>query len=98
MEPMEEGVEYSIPTINISPLISGRKSRHAVAGDIGQACRECGFFYITGHGVEEGLQRRLEDLSRRFFAQDVETKMEIRMARGGRAWRGYFPVGGELTS
>ena len=20
------------------------------------------------------------------------------MARGGRAWRGYFPVGGELTS
>jgi hypothetical protein len=98
MEPMEEGVEYSIPTINISPLISGRKSRHAVAGDIGQACRECGFFYITGHVVEEGLQRRLEDLSRRFFAQDVETKMEIRMARGGRAWRGYFPVGGELTS
>jgi isopenicillin N synthase-like dioxygenase len=24
--------------------------------------------------------------------------MEIRMARGGRAWRGYFPVGDELTS
>jgi len=24
--------------------------------------------------------------------------MKIAMARGGRAWRGYFPVGGELTS
>ena len=24
--------------------------------------------------------------------------MEIAMARGGRAWRGYFPIGGELTS
>ena len=24
--------------------------------------------------------------------------MEIRMALGGRAWRGYFPVGAELTS
>ena len=24
--------------------------------------------------------------------------MQIAMARGGRAWRGYFPVGGELTS
>ena len=24
--------------------------------------------------------------------------MRIRMALGGRAWRGYFPVGGELTS
>jgi isopenicillin N synthase-like dioxygenase len=25
-------------------------------------------------------------------------KLEIAMARGGRAWRGYFPIGGELTS
>jgi isopenicillin N synthase-like dioxygenase len=90
--------EYSIPIINISPLAGGTEGRHAVAAEIGQACRECGFFYITGHGVNEGLQRRLENLSRRFFAQDVYAKMEIRMSRGGRAWRGYFPVGGELTS
>jgi isopenicillin N synthase-like dioxygenase len=44
------------------------------------------------------LQQRLEESSRRFFAQDVATKMEIAMERGGRAWRGYFPVGAELTS
>jgi isopenicillin N synthase-like dioxygenase len=90
--------EYSIPIINVSPLIDGVKGRQVAAAGIGQACRECGFFYITGHGVDEGLQQRLEDLSRRFFAQDVELKMEIPMARGGRAWRGYFPVGDELTS
>ncbi|MBO0726153.1 MAG: isopenicillin N synthase family oxygenase [Blastocatellia bacterium] len=90
--------EYSIPIIDISPLIHGIKGRQAVAAGIGQACRECGFFYIIGHGVDEGLQQRLQDLSQRFFAQDVEAKMEIRMARGGRAWRGYFPVGDELTS
>jgi isopenicillin N synthase-like dioxygenase len=41
---------------------------------------------------------RLEDASRRFFALPPADKMEIEMARGGRAWRGYFPVGGELTS
>lgn len=98
MQPVEEGVEYRIPIINISPLIGGTEGRHDVADIIGQACRGCGFFYITGHGVEKGLQQRLEDLSRRFFAQDIEAKMEIQMARGGRAWRGYFPVGGELTS
>ena len=98
METVKEGVEYSIPVIDISPLIGGTEGRHAVAAEIGQACRECGFFYITGHGVDEGLQKRLEQLSRRFFAQDLEAKMEIRMARGGRAWRGYFPVGDELTS
>lgn len=32
------------------------------------------------------------------LAQAIERKIEIRMALGGRAWRGYFPVGGELTS
>src|SRR5262249_49915935 len=98
MKTVAEGVDYSIPIIDISPLIGGTEGRFAVANKIGQACRACGFFYITGHGVDEGLQQRLERLSRLFFAEDVETKMEMRMAHGGRAWRGYFPVGGELTS
>ncbi|MBO0858102.1 MAG: isopenicillin N synthase family oxygenase [Chloracidobacterium sp.] len=98
MERFEKGVECSIPVINIGPLLSGTAGRQGVAAEIGEACRKCGFFYITGHGVDEGLQRLLEDLSRLFFAQEVESKMEIRMDRGGRAWRGYFPVGAELTS
>src|SRR5215468_9202775 len=42
--------------------------------------------------------QRLVRLSRQFFAQGADTKMRIAMTRGGRAWRGYFPVGGELTS
>src|SRR5262245_39096657 len=88
----------TIPIIDIGPLVGGTEGRYAVAAEIGQACRECGFFYVVGHGVDEGLQQRLEHLSRRFFAQEVEAKMEIHMARGGRAWRGYFPVGGEQTS
>ena len=88
----------NIPIINISALVSGKEDRHEVAAKIGQACRDCGFFYIVGHGVEEALQRRMEKLSQEFFAQDLETKLEIAMSRGGRAWRGYFPVGGELTS
>jgi isopenicillin N synthase-like dioxygenase len=37
-------------------------------------------------------------LSQQFFALDEDTKLAIRMERGGPAWRGYFPVGGELTS
>ncbi|BAY06946.1 isopenicillin N synthase family dioxygenase [Calothrix sp. NIES-2098] len=94
---VEEGFSY-VPVIDISPLVSGKGDRLTVASKIGQACRECGFFYIVGHGVHERLQQRLEQLSRKFFAQDLETKLEIRMALGGKAWRGYFPVGGELTS
>ncbi len=88
----------SVPIIDISALVSGKGDRLTVASQIGQACRKCGFFYIVGHGVDEGLQQRLEQLSRQFFAQDLETKLKIRMALAGKAWRGYFPVGGELTS
>jgi isopenicillin N synthase-like dioxygenase len=88
----------SIPVIDISPLAGGEPGRHAVAAEIGRACREDGFFYIVGHDVDEDLQRRLEDHSRTFFAQVPEHKLKIAMSHGGRAWRGYFPLGDELTS
>jgi isopenicillin N synthase-like dioxygenase len=87
-----------IPVIDISDLTPGAPGQRSTAAAIGRACRESGFFYIAGHGVEEALQTRLASLSREFFAQDLESKLEIQMARGGRAWRGYFPVGAELTS
>jgi isopenicillin N synthase-like dioxygenase len=87
-----------IPIIDISGLVHQTDGRYEVADQIGQACRDSGFFYIVGHGVDEALQLRLEEVSRQFFAQKLETKLDISMARGGRAWRGYFPVGGELTS
>lgn len=87
----------SIPVIDIEPLVTGTAPA-PVAAAIGEACRTDGFFRITGHGVGEDLQSRLERLSREFFAQDTATKMKIAMRHGGHAWRGYFPVGDELTS
>ena len=69
----------------------------AAAAAIGRACCRHGFFYVVGHGVAPGLRERLERVARRFFALDVETKLAIGMRRGGRAWRGYFPIGAELT-
>ena len=62
------------------------------------ACRELGFFYARGHGVPPETIAALAQASRRFFALPEARKCAIAMARGGRAWRGYFPVGGELTS
>lgn len=88
----------SVPVIDISALVAGTSRRLETADSIGAACRDHGFFYISGHGVSEDLQARLEEHSRAFFALDLETKLRIRMAFGGRAWRGYFPPGGELTS
>jgi isopenicillin N synthase-like dioxygenase len=88
----------ALPIIDIRALITQSPERYATAEQLGAACRDYGFFYITGHGVGEALQKRLEILSRRFFAQPLEEKLAIRMALGGRAWRGYFAVGNELTS
>jgi polar amino acid transport system ATP-binding protein len=56
------------------PLIDLRAAPDEVAQGIGQACRAHGFFYVVGHGIDESLGQRLEDLSRRFFALPEETK------------------------
>lgn len=86
-----------IPLIDISALRLGGNTQK-VAEQIRDACTNHGFFYVKGHGVCPKLQAKLEDLSNAFFNLPTEQKMEIAMAKGGKAWRGYFPVGNELTS
>ena len=80
------------------PVIDLRDGEEAVARQLDAACREVGFFYLAGHGLDPELSARLDHLSREFFDRPDEEKAEIAMPRGGRAWRGWFPVGGELTS
>ena len=81
-----------LPVIDVGPL-AGRAPaavRAGVAGQIQAACRERGFFYVTGHGVPAGLVDQLADASAEFFALPLADKLEIAMERGGRAWRGFF--------
>ena len=89
-----------LPVIDIAPLAtrSDPGARQAAARRIGDACREHGFFYASGHGIDAGLVDAMQAASRAFFSRPLDEKMRIAMARGGRAWRGYFPPGGELTS
>ena len=96
---MAPAADFSrIAVIDVAELVAGGAGRFAVATQLGAACRESGFFYVVGHGVSAELQERLAAEARRFFARDLSAKLRVRMARGGRAWRGYFPVGDELTS
>ena len=87
-----------LPVIDVAALRSTGAARGDVARQLDAACRDVGFFYVVGHAVDDGLQRRLEALSREFFGLPEDEKSRIAMAGGGRAWRGWFPVGGELTS
>ena len=90
-----------VPVIDIASLLdpsSTTDATAAVATEIDRACRQIGFFGIVGHGVDPTLQRELERLSHEFFALDDAVKSAIAMPVAGSAWRGWFPVGGELTS
>lgn len=40
----------------------------------------------------------MDKYARDFFNLPEDEKAKIKMALGGTAWRGWFPVGGELTS
>ena len=88
----------TLPIIDVSALVTRTGDTTKTADQIALACRKSGFFYITGHGVSEELLSRLEHLSREFFSLPTDTKLSIDMSKGGKAWRGYFPVGDELTS
>src|SRR5690348_7640843 len=90
----------TLPVIDITPLIRADTvaARSAVAAQIESACRSTGFFYVRGHGVTDDIIGQLDAASRRFFMLPNEAKQAIAMERGGRAWRGWFPLGGELTS
>jgi isopenicillin N synthase-like dioxygenase len=90
----------ALPIIDVGPLLGPGPAagRAEAAGRIQAACRERGFFYVAGHGVPAGLLDQLASASAEFFALPLEGKLQIAMERGGRAWRGFFPVGAELTS
>ena len=90
-----------IPVVDLAPLLDPDASPSdmtSAATAIDEACRKIGFFAITGHGVGPDLQDRLEAASHAFFRRPEASKSEIAMANAGSAWRGWFPVGGELTS
>ena len=91
-----------VPVIDVSALRRGRQDhdgRAEVVEAIGRACVETGFFYITGHGIEAALQDRMLRSARAFFSLPAAVKKDrMAMAKGGKAWRGYFAVGDELTS
>ena len=80
------------------PVIDLRGSDADIARAIDAACRSVGFFSVVGHGVDADRARQLDAAARAFFARPDDEKAGIAMARGGRAWRGWFPLGGELTS
>jgi isopenicillin N synthase-like dioxygenase len=87
----------TLPVIDIARLLAGEDDL-GTARVIDAAASSLGFFYLGGHGIPPELFDRVETVARRFFALPVADKAAIAMQHGGGAWRGWFPLGGELTS
>lgn len=91
----------SVPIIDIKPLISGdfdSPEAKSLVSSLHDVCKEHGFFYITGHGIDTSLITKLDTLSSAFFELPFEEKNKIHMKNGGLAWRGFFGLHEELTS
>jgi isopenicillin N synthase-like dioxygenase len=101
---MSEFSDLIIPVIDLGSLrTAGTDGEFAsamenVGHQIDTACRSVGFFYIVNHGVPEELQNNMDALAHQFFALPFEEKNKIAMIHGGKAWRGFFAVGDEVTS
>ena len=85
----------SIPLIDIAPLLNGSsKGAHTVADALGRACRDVGFFYITGHGVPEALMAKVFEDSATLFSAPASVR-EAASFSGASGNRGYIRLGGE---
>ena len=85
----------SIPLIDIAPLLNGSsRQAQAVADSLGRACRDVGFFYITGHGVPAALMARVFESSATFFSAPVAVRKAVTF-NGPGGNRGYIRLGGE---
>lgn len=76
----------SVPVIDFEPFEPGGRWRDHVATQIDWAAGEFGFFYIVGHGVEQGNIERLERLTRTNLDEG-----EISVLEGGHSGPGCMP-------
>jgi len=84
------------------PTPSGAQRRHnshvpQPGAELLRATHEVGFFYLNGHGVDPQLTKSLLDVSREFFDLPAEQKLKLENIHSPQ-FRGYTPVGGELTA
>lgn len=78
----------TVPVIDIEEL-----ERTDSLAAIDRACREWGFFQVTGHGIDQQLLADVMAVSRQFFAQSSEEKRRI-LRDADNPW-GYYDK--ELT-
>lgn len=84
-----------LPLVDITGLFARDLAvRKAAAAELGQAARDAGFLYISGHGVSQSLIDRLVSCSQAYFAQPLDAKMRDYIGNSHNH-SGYVPEGEE---
>jgi isopenicillin N synthase-like dioxygenase len=87
-----------IPIIDIAALRRrDPEGSRAIANQLGAACRDVGFFYITNHGVPEKVIADTFRSAQEFFSLPLEEKMRFSLERYSKCFRGYSPPLSELA-
>lgn len=77
----------SVPVIDIAPLVSPGDRRQRPVAAIGAACRDWGFYQITGHGLNAELIDRVWRETQRFFALPIDAKRAVSRSKdNARGW------------
>jgi isopenicillin N synthase-like dioxygenase len=85
--------EHTIPTIDLTPLRKGTDAdKREVARNIDEACRDTGFFLVTGHGVPAELITKTRQRAIDFFALPDAEKLKVQRPPS-KISRGYNWVG-----
>ncbi|KAH1243135.1 Protein DMR6-LIKE OXYGENASE 1 [Glycine max] len=81
-----------IPIIDLSPITNHTVSHpspiEGLVKEIGNACKEWGFFQVINHGVSLTLRQNIEKASKLFFAQSLEEKRKV--SRDESSPMGYY--------
>ncbi|KAI8896516.1 hypothetical protein BC833DRAFT_597266 [Globomyces pollinis-pini] len=79
-----------IPIIDIEPFLLDvdLKKKQQVALQIHEACTKVGFFYVTGHGMQQKQSQGILELAKQFFSLSQEEKDMISINNNDFA-RGY---------
>lgn len=79
-----------IPILDWSRFTSGR-DREGFVADLGRACRETGFFLVSGHGIPRELIDRMFAEADLFFdlPDSAKAPLDIRHSRNNRGWTAH---------
>lgn len=95
LPPIRQDAVEEIPVLDLGPMRAGAPGvKHELANQLRHVFEHVGFYYIVNHGVPQTLIDDAFAAAKRFHAQPLDKKLEIRLNEFN---IGYLPMRGGTT-